>query len=243
MVSKEPRKIRSMFGAIAHRYDLLNHALSMGIDLYWRWRVARRLRPFLNQHAPALDLCTGTADLALQLSRYSRVVGCDFTHAMLVLGRQKVRGKSLDSRIRFVEGDALSLPFADGIFSAVTIAFGLRNLASYRQGLQEMHRVLRPGGVLAVLEFSQPRIPVLKQAYVLYCKHVVTRLGAWISGDAVAYSYLPASVNEFLTAQALSRLIGECGFGALKSVPLTGGIAVLQLGRKEGKPAQASPQC
>ncbi len=232
MVSKEPRKIRSMFGAIAHRYDLLNHALSMGIDLYWRWRVVKRLKPFLAQGDVALDLCTGTGDLAVQLSKHTRVVGCDFTHAMLVLGQKKVRGKKLESRIRFVEGDALSLPFPDASFSAVSIAFGLRNLASYRQGLEEMRRVLRPGGALAVLEFSQPRLPVLKQVYFLYCKHVVTRLGGWISGDAVAYSYLPASVDEFLSADSLGEMIGECGFGDVQCVPLTGGVAVLQLARK-----------
>lgn len=239
MVSKEPRRIRSMFSAIAHRYDLLNHTLSMGIDHYWRWRVARRLKPLLADGAPVLDLCTGTGDLAVRLSRLRTVVGCDFTHEMLLLGQKKVQGKSLDSRIRFVEGDALNLPFPDNSFSAVTIAFGLRNLASYQQGLKEMGRVLRPGGVLAVLEFSQPRLPVLRQVYFFYCRYIVTRLGGWISGDAVAYSYLPASVNEFLSADALTAMIGECGFQDVQSVGLTGGVAVLQLGKKSGEIRQA----
>ena len=235
MVSKESKKIRGMFGAIANRYDLLNRSLSLGADQYWRWRVVRRLKHVFSNGSTALDLCTGTGDLAIQLARHGRVVGCDFTHGMLQRGHRKVERKNLDSRLRFVEGDALQLPFPEGRFSAVSIAFGLRNLESYRAGLKEMNRVLRPGGILAVLECSMPRLPLLRQLYLLYFKRLLPRLGRWVSGDPEAYSYLPASVDEFPSPEALAEMIEQCGFEAVEFARLTGGVAALHLARKEGE--------
>ncbi|HSR50626.1 MAG TPA: bifunctional demethylmenaquinone methyltransferase/2-methoxy-6-polyprenyl-1,4-benzoquinol methylase UbiE [Acidobacteriota bacterium] len=231
-VSKEPRKIRAMFGAIAHRYDLLNLTLSLAVDRWWRWVTARRLRPYLRDDLPVLDLCTGTGDLALALSRYSQVVGCDFTHGMLMRGVDKVQRRNLSRRVRFAEGDALRLPFPDSTFAAVSIAFGLRNLESYPAGLREMQRVLRPGGALAVLECSQPSLPVFKQIFLLYFNYILPRVGRLVSGDAAAYAYLPSSVEEFPRPGELSRVIEDCGFQGVRHRRLTGGVACLHLAEK-----------
>ncbi|HSR67948.1 MAG TPA: bifunctional demethylmenaquinone methyltransferase/2-methoxy-6-polyprenyl-1,4-benzoquinol methylase UbiE [Acidobacteriota bacterium] len=233
-VSKEPGKIRSMFGAIAHRYDLLNHTLSLGTDIWWRWLTARRLRPYLRQDRPALDLCTGTGDLALGLSRYGAVVGCDFTHPMLVRAAAKTRRRRLQGRVRFAEGDALRLPFSDESFTAVSIAFGLRNLESYSAGLKEMLRVLRPGGALAVLECSQPRLPVFKHFFLFYFNHVLPRVGRLISGDDFAYTYLPTSVADFPGPRQLKALLEECGFRHVRHKLLMGGVACLHVAEKSG---------
>lgn len=174
-VSKDSEKIRGMFGAIAPRYDFLNRALSLNLDRWWRRVAVRRLRPYLRSGVSALDLCTGTGDLALGLSRYCPVVGCDFTHGMLVRGVTKANRRGLSRRVRFAEGDALRLPFPARSFAAVSVAFGLRNLESYSRGLSEMLRVLRPGGALAVLEFSQPTLPVFKHFFLFYFNHVLPR--------------------------------------------------------------------
>lgn len=232
MVEKKSETVRNMFGSIAHRYDLLNHLLSLSVDRYWRWVTARRLGAALPVDPLVLDLCTGTGDLALLMARRARVVGCDFCHPMLVLGAGKATRNRLDGRVCFVEGDALCLPFASGQFHAVTVAFGLRNLEDYAHGLREMARVLRPGGMLAVLEFSQPRLPLFRQLYRFYFTRILPRLGRWISGSEGPYSYLPASVQEFPDPDHLDRLIQESGFTQVRHCSLTGGIAVLHRGEK-----------
>ncbi len=228
MISKESLKIREMFGGIAHRYDLLNRLLSLSIDRRWRRAASKQVRPFLDEPSVALDLCTGTGDLAIELTRHcSRVIGCDFTHPMLVRGTLKVERKRLAGRVSFAEGDALHLPFDSERFAAVTIAFGLRNLEDYGTGLREMARVLRPGGVLAVLEFSEPRVFPLKQIYLFYFRSILPTIGRLISGDSGAYSYLPASVREFPGPADLSDLIEDCGFDTVRYKRLSGGIAYL----------------
>ncbi len=232
MVSKEAQRIRGMFGAIAPRYDLLNTVLSLNIDNRWRRITARRLDPFLSGDSVALDLCTGTGELALALSKRSRVVGCDFTHAMLVRGQRKLVEGNGHLPVRFVEGDGLMLPFRGNRFSAVTVAFGLRNMECYRSGLSEMLRVLKPGGALAVLEFSQPRVPLFRQLYLFYFTRVLPRLGRLVSRDSSAYSYLPASVREFPSPTELESLIESCGFVQARHESLTGGIASLHLAQK-----------
>jgi demethylmenaquinone methyltransferase/2-methoxy-6-polyprenyl-1,4-benzoquinol methylase len=233
MEQKESRKIRRMFGAIAPSYDRANHLLSLSIDRYWRRLTCRSLAPLLPADPMILDLCAGTGDLTLQLARLGTVVGCDFSHPMLVLGLEKSRrARHSGEHIRFVEGDALRLPFLSGSFDAVTIAFGLRNLEDYDQGLREILRVLRRGGTLAVLEFSLPRIPVFREVYLFYFLHLLPRLGGWISGDGQAYSYLSRSVREFLEPKELERLLQEVGFSGIRHRLISGGVAALHLAQK-----------
>ncbi len=232
MVDRRSQQVRRMFGAIAHRYDFLNHFLSLSIDRYWRRAVRTRLSPFLSDEAVVLDLCTGTCDLAIELSREARVVGCDFCHPMLTLGWAKIRGRRLGGRIRVVEGDALKLPFPDQRFDAVTVAFGLRNLEDYQAGLEEMFRVLKRPGTLAILEFSQPRGPVFGGLYRFYFRRVLPRLGGFLSGREEPYSYLPQSVEEFPKPEALSEMLKGVGFGEVRGHSLTGGVATLHLAEK-----------
>lgn len=232
MLNKESREIRRMFASIAHRYDLLNRLLSFSQDRRWRRVCSRKLQDLLPEAAVVLDLCAGTGDLAIELSRKNRVTACDFCHPMLVLGQQKVQAAGRSGIIRFVEGDALQLPFPSGCFDGVTIAFGLRNLPGYLEGLQEMHRVLRAGGSLAVLEFSQPQYPVLKQLYFFYCMRVLPRIGQRLSGEKGPYSYLPQSVREFPDPQKLETIIRQAGFISPRHYKLTAGIVTLHLAQK-----------
>ncbi|MEE8348452.1 MAG: bifunctional demethylmenaquinone methyltransferase/2-methoxy-6-polyprenyl-1,4-benzoquinol methylase UbiE [Acidobacteriota bacterium] len=231
-LNKDSRQIRGMFGSIAHRYDGLNRLLSLSQDRRWRRACASHLLALLPESPVVLDLCAGTGDLAIELSRTSRVVACDFCHPMLLLGRQKVVSCDGSEIIRFVEGDALQLPFPSEAFDGVTIAFGLRNLPDYLEGLREMYRVLRRGGTLAVLEFSQPRIPVLKQLYFFYCMRVLPQIGQRLSGEKGPYSYLPQSVLEFPDPETLMSLIQQAGFAAVRHERLTAGIVTLHLAQK-----------
>ncbi len=231
-VGKKSRQIKRMFASIAHRYDLLNRLLSFSLDRRWRRLVVQRLSPFLPSKAVVLDLCTGTGDLAMELSLKARVIGCDFCHPMLTLGMEKVEGSELAARVRFVEGDALQLPFPPRSFDAVTIAFGLRNLEDYTSGLSEMFRVLRPGGMLVILELSQPQIPVFKQFYFFYATWILPKVGQWISGKVGPYAYLPQSVKEFPDSETLESLIQQIGFTGAGCSLLTGGIVSLHLAQK-----------
>lgn len=221
-----------MFASIAHRYDLLNHLLSLSVDRHWRRTAVKKLLPLLPERPLVLDLCTGTGDLALALSAAASVVGCDFCHPMLVLGRKKARSHGHGESLPMVEGDALKLPFRRSCFDAVTVAFGLRNLSNYGQGLNEMFRVLRPGASLLVVEFSQPRIPVFRHIYKTYFLHVLPRVGQLISGQRGPYSYLPRSVSDFPGAGQLAEMMREAGFSVQKQESLTCGIVTLHLAKK-----------
>ncbi len=232
-ITKEPGQIRSMFGAIAPRYDLLNHLLSLSVDKYWRWRTVRVLTRQTGENRRILDLCTGTADLALLLARYHSVVGCDFSHPMLRLALEKTVASRLQNRMSVVEADALSLPFGDGVFDAVTVAFGLRNLENYERGLCEMKRVLKPGGTVAVLEFSQPRFPIVREAYLFYFSRILPQVGEWISGRPGAYSYLCHSVRDFPGQHELEHIVETAGLRYVRHYSLTGGIAALHVARRE----------
>jgi demethylmenaquinone methyltransferase/2-methoxy-6-polyprenyl-1,4-benzoquinol methylase len=233
-VSKDPGEIRGMFGAIAPRYDLLNHLLSLSIDRRWRRRSLEILNQKLGASALVLDLCAGTADLALLAARRHRVIGCDFAHPMLVLAADKRRRAGLESRLELVEADALRLPFRDSAFDAVTIAFGFRNLSDYSVGLHEMRRALKPGGWLGILEFSQPVWTPFRRLYFFYFRRFLPRLGGWISGRPGAYSYLCRSVMDFPGEEALSALVGRAGFDHVEFSPFTGGIAGLLTAQRTG---------
>jgi len=215
------RKVREMFAKIAPRYDFLNHFLSFQADRLWRNRTARLLRPILERPGvDVLDLCCGTGDLSLSLAREgkARIFGADFAHPMLVRARGKSASQLSPSPngapriLRFLEADALRLPFADGSFDLVTTAFGFRNLANYEAGLREIHRVLKPGGTIAILEFTEPPAGLLGALYRWYFREVLSRLGGLISGNYAAYTYLPKSVSRFFLPPELASLMQQVGY-------------------------------
>ena len=227
------RGVRSMFAAVAPRYDFLNHFLSLGRDIAWRRATARALRPRLEMPGSiAVDVCCGTGDLALALARHSagKVIGADFCHPMLVRGHAKARGVA--KQVAFLEADTLALPFRDGSLDVVSVAFGFRNLANYRAGLREMLRVLRPGGVVAILEFSCVRGLVFGPVFRFYFHRVLPRLGTWISGVEGPYQYLPESVSMFPDQESLAAALVEAGFSKVSYRNFFGGVAALHLGVK-----------
>jgi len=224
-------RVREMFSTIASRYDLLNHLLSGNVDKRWRRIVATRVRDKLSSGngARVLDVACGTGDLSLTLFEITGagVVGTDFCRPMLAIAAGKTSG-----RIRLIEGDALDLPFRDGTFDVVTIAFGLRNLANVESGLAELSRVLKPGGWVAVLEFSRPANAILRPLFNLYFRKLLPWMGGLISGSLSAYTYLPASVQKFPDQSQLSLLMEQAGLDQVGYENLTGGIAALHMGRR-----------
>jgi demethylmenaquinone methyltransferase/2-methoxy-6-polyprenyl-1,4-benzoquinol methylase len=228
------RQVCEMFTQIAPRYDLLNHLLSMQLDRVWRARVARRLRPILDRSdALVLDLCCGTGDLAFSLagSARARVIGADFSHAMLVRARAKSAATG-SSAVPFFEADALCLPFAGGSLDLVTTAFGFRNLANYESGLREFARVLKPGGTLAILEFTEPPDGLMGNLYRWYCRTLLPRIGGLISGNAAAYKYLPDSVSRFFRPPELAALMTQVGYLAPKWEAWMFGSVALHIAQK-----------
>jgi demethylmenaquinone methyltransferase/2-methoxy-6-polyprenyl-1,4-benzoquinol methylase len=226
-----------MFGAIAGRYDLLNRLLSLSIDRYWRRQsvgLIRSMNP--GPRDRCLDLCTGTGDLLIDIGRKLGLsaVGADFCYPMLEQARAKLKSAGLAGEIPLSSADALALPFPEGTFRFVTVAFGLRNIEFIEQGLKEMRRVLRSGGVLIILEFSQPVLPVFRSVFALYFKHILPRLGAWVSGAQGPYRYLPDSVGRFPSQLQLVRIIESAGFGNVQYRNLTGGIVAVHWGEKIG---------
>jgi len=220
-----------MFSAVAPRYDVANHFLSLGRDIAWRKATAQALRGALERPGSRVaDLCCGTGDLAFELERYSagRVFGTDFCHPMLVLAKRKAaRHETL-----FLEADALALPFPDNFLDVVTLAFGFRNLVSYAGGLKEIQRVLKPRGILAILEFSEVRGLVFGPFFRFYFRNLMPRIGTWISGVAGPYQYLHDSVSKFPNQQALAQLLSAEGFQNIRYVNFTGGVAALHLAEK-----------
>lgn len=217
--------VRGMFGRIAPRYDFANHLLSFGIDHYWRGRAVRAVEPVLRRPgACVVDLCCGTGDLALALARRgARVYGTDFCHPMLTRAREK-------GARRVFEADALTLPLAGASVDLLTVAFGFRNLADYEGGLREMRRVLRPGGIAAILEFSQPPNAAFGALYEFYSRRILPSIGGAVSGSREAYEYLPASVGRFPAAEDLARRMSDAGFRDVRFERITGGIVALHLG-------------
>jgi demethylmenaquinone methyltransferase/2-methoxy-6-polyprenyl-1,4-benzoquinol methylase len=223
--------VEKMFDTIAPRYDLLNRVLSFGIDRYWRTRAVRLLDD--EQPARVLDVATGTADLAIKAERMlhpREVVGIDLSAEMLDYGRKKLDRLGLSPRISLVQGDAQDLPFGDDSFDAALVAFGVRNFEDLNAGLRGIRRVLRPGGRLVVLEFSQPRTFPIKQLYAWYSRHVLPRIGGTLSPDQGAYEYLPNSVAQFPDGTDFLDRMGDSGFDDLLWESLTFGIASLYRG-------------
>jgi demethylmenaquinone methyltransferase / 2-methoxy-6-polyprenyl-1,4-benzoquinol methylase len=233
-VSRAPARIAAMFNAIARRYDLLNHLLSAGLDRRWRRLAVRSL--CLSGRERVLDLCTGTADLAISamISRpaAARVIGVDFAAAMLEVGQAKLRERRMAGSIRLVRGDAASIPAADRSVDAVTIGFGIRNVDDVRAACREIHRVLRPGGRFAILEFSIPSASIVRIPYLWYFTSVLPRIGRALSRREGAYEYLPASVAAFATPDELAAILQDSEFVDVTMVPLTLGIVFLYTGRR-----------
>jgi demethylmenaquinone methyltransferase/2-methoxy-6-polyprenyl-1,4-benzoquinol methylase len=225
--------VREMFTSIAPRYDLLNHVLSFNIDRFWWWRTARKFDAILcRPGARVLDLCCGTGDMTFALRRRARsataqILGADFSHAMLQRAAAKGRGTSL----RWIEADALTLPFPDAYFHLVTSAFGFRNLADYDAGLREIARILAPGGECGILDFGEPR-GLIGQCYRVYFKKVLPAIGTVISGVRGPYAYLPASVERFPVPQELLGRMRQSGFRDASWTPYTFGVAGLYRGIK-----------
>jgi demethylmenaquinone methyltransferase/2-methoxy-6-polyprenyl-1,4-benzoquinol methylase len=224
-----------MFASIARRYDLLNHLLSLNIDRSWRAFATRVAAPAPGD--PVLDCCTGTADLALAYDRaaagQSPIIGTDFCREMLVIGRRKVQHARAGGRVVLVEGDARRLPMPSDTFGVVSVAFGLRNVSDTVRGVDEMIRVARPGGKVAILEFSRPRGRLLGRLYLAFLRHLLPRIGQALAPNRErAYDYLPRSVLDFPDGQAMLNLLAERGLIELSQYPLTGGIATLYVGTK-----------
>ena len=223
-----------MFDAIAGRYDFLNHVLSAGSDRRWRRRAIRSLA--LSGRERVLDICTGTADFAIEAARArppaAGVVGVDFAGAMLEVGRQKIAADRACASIRLIRGDATRLPIASRSVDAITIGFGIRNVENTSAACDEMSRVLKPGGRVAILEFAIPTMRGVRGLYLGYFNHVLPRIGRLISRDSAAYGYLPASVGAFPSPVEFVTILRQHGFSQISAVPLTFGIVFLYTARK-----------
>ncbi|SMC21306.1 demethylmenaquinone methyltransferase / 2-methoxy-6-polyprenyl-1,4-benzoquinol methylase [Desulfacinum hydrothermale DSM 13146] len=235
-LEKTQQRIGSMFDRIAATYDFLNHFLSAGLDLWWRRKAVRALA--LPPGSVILDVATGTGDLALaalQAQGDAHVVGLDLAFNMLQIAQAKRDRKGWSaSRYPLLQGDALELPFPAETFHAVMIAYGIRNVPHMGAALKEFHRVLRPGGLLLVLEFTLPSSALLKRLYLFYFEKILPRLGGAVSRDPEAYAYLPASVGAFVTPEELSARAGDAGFHSSRVQRLTGGITYFLTAVKNG---------
>jgi demethylmenaquinone methyltransferase / 2-methoxy-6-polyprenyl-1,4-benzoquinol methylase len=233
-IDKRPTRVAAMFDAIAARYDLLNRLLSAGFDRRWRFRAIRSLQ--LTGGESVVDVCTGTGDVALAAvdatPGASQVLGVDFSGEMLRLGARKVTSRGHAGRILLVRGDATRLPVRTASLDAATAAFGIRNVEQPERGLAEMYRALRPGGRIAILEFSIPASALVRTVYLPYFHHVLPWIGRIVSGHGSAYSYLPASVGSFIPAATMLGVLADCGFREANAMPLTCGIVTLYTARK-----------
>lgn len=226
-------KVEAMFNDIAPKYDFLNHFLSLGIDIQWRKKVRKLLA--LRQPKVILDVATGTGDLAIELSKLKpeKIIGLDIADNMLSIGKEKIKNKKLDQLIEMQLGDSENLPFRDHQFDAVTVAFGVRNFENLQKGLKEMYRVLKPGGIAAILEFSKPKAFPVKQMYNFYFSFILPGFGRLVSKSKDAYTYLPESVSAFPEDQEFFAELEKAGFKENSQVRLTMGIATLYLANKK----------
>ncbi len=229
---EKKRYVKAMFDGVAAKYDFLNHLLSLGIDIYWRKQALSLINFSMNPNL--LDLATGTGDMAVMAVKRGakKVVGIDLSFNMLEFGRKKVARKNLNSNIAMVCGEGESLPLPDASLNAATIAFGIRNVSDIQGTLNEMARVLTSAGVVVVLEFSQPRLPVFKQLYNFYSMKVLPRIGSLFSSDKKAYHYLPESVLSFPSRDAFSKMLEQAGFTDVRHFDMTLGIVTVFCGIK-----------
>ena len=228
---KKPQ-IEQMFDSIAPRYDLLNRVLSAGIDQKWRKKVIRLILEKSPQRV--LDVATGTADLAIMAanSGVPNTVGVDISEEMLAVGRKKVVSKGLTEKVALQTGDAEQLPFEDAQFDACMVSFGVRNFEDLDEGLREIHRIIRPGGRLVVLEFSRPAAFPIKQLYGFYNSYILPNIGKLLSGDSAAYTYLPESIVAFPEGDAFLYHMRKAGFKTVRDERLTFGIASIYVGER-----------
>ena len=220
--------IAAMFDRISPKYDRLNHLLSLNIDKIWRRKTAKAVSK--SNPKAILDLATGTADLAIELAKsnpQAHIIGVDFSEKMLEMGKAKITKQRLENQIELRWGDAANLPFEDNTFDTVTVAFGVRNFENMEQGLSEIRRVLKPNGLVFILEFSMPEKFPIKHAYRLYFKHILPKIGKWVSKDANAYSYLPESVERFPVPSDFLRMLSNNGLIDSSARHLGWGIATL----------------
>lgn len=225
-------QVQDMFDTIAHRYDFLNHFLSAGIDRGWRKKMVKNIAK--NNPKSVLDVATGTADLAIALSKYtpSPITGIDISNGMLEVGRNKLKKIGRTKQIVLQQADSEDLPFADNSFDVVMVAFGVRNFETLDKGLTEMQRVLRPGGMVSILEFSRPRAFPIKQLYQFYFRFILPQLGRMISKDKAAYTYLPDSVGQFPDGKDFLDHLHKTGYDKTLEDRLTFGIATIYTGHK-----------
>ena len=225
-------QVAAMFDSIAARYDFLNHFLSFGIDKGWRRKAVRLLKPY--QPKQMLDIATGTGDFAIEALKLNpdKITGVDISTGMLTEGRKKMERLGVDGKVELLEGDSENLPFEQETFEAITVAFGVRNFENLGKGLEEMHRVLKPGGVTCILEFSRPRSFPMKQLYYFYSFRILPFWGRFFSKDDSAYSYLPESVQAFPDGTDFIANMRNAGFNNIREHRLTFGIATIYLGDK-----------
>ena len=221
-------QVREMFDAIAPAYDFMNRAMTFGIDRLWRRRAVRLMRDI--PHGDVLDIATGTGDLAILMAERldgSHVTGVDLSEGMIEIGRRKVAERGLDGRISLTTGDCLALPFPDNSFDCITCAYGVRNFENLAAGYKEMERVLRPGGLLVVLELSTPPSPVVKPFYSLYTRFLIPTVGRMVSKDTRAYSYLPESIAAVPQREEMCRVMRDAGLTNCRYIPLTFGTCTI----------------
>lgn len=225
-------QVAKMFNKISRRYDLLNHLLSLGIDIIWRKKAIKKLSG--QKPKIILDVATGTGDFAIEALKLNpeKVIGIDISEGMLEQGRQKMKKKNYDDKIELLYGDSENLPFEDEKFDAIIAAFGVRNFEDLEAGLKEMHRVMKKGGKVVILEFSRPGIFPFKQLYNLYFKIVLPLIGRTIAKDNSAYSYLPESVQHFPDGEDFLNILNKIGFTKTQCSPLTFGISSIYTGIK-----------
>lgn len=232
--SKQSKKgqVEEMFDNISHRYDFLNHVLSLNIDKIWRRKTIKKLRPY--QPTSILDIATGTGDFAVAALKLGnvKVTGIDISEGMLNVGREKIKTKKLEDKIRFQKADSENLPFDDGAFDAAIVGFGVRNFENLEKGLSEIKRVLKPGGVFFVLEFSKPVSFPFKQIYMFYFMRILPLIGRMVSKDSRAYTYLPESVNEFPDGERFLSILADVGFVQNECYRQTFGIASIYKAHK-----------
>jgi demethylmenaquinone methyltransferase/2-methoxy-6-polyprenyl-1,4-benzoquinol methylase len=225
-------QVAQMFDNISHKYDFLNHFLSLGIDIYWRKKAVKLLKPEKPQLI--LDIATGTGDFAIEAVALNpkQIIGVDISEGMLQVGKEKIKRKGLEHIIELRKGDSERLRFEDNYFDAVIVSFGVRNFENLEKGLRDMYRVLKPGGTCLVMEFSKPKTFPFKQLYNFYFRSILPLIGKVVSKDQAAYTYLPASVQAFPDGEDFIRLFKQVGFNSTKCIPLTFGINSIYLGKK-----------